>query len=318
LPNYKTALVFAIVAVLSGCTTLWDDLESVLTPDSQVEQEGDFAAAKTERRTEKELGPRMVDEDGPSRGKLARAEEHIFKLVNEQRSRHGLRPLIISSELAIVAREHSSDMGERNYYSHVDPDGVTPNERVTAALGGTYYLAGTSENIAYTESSRGFTDQELTAIAEQLMNGWMNSPGHRANILRNSSTHVGVGLHRSGNRIYATQKFMRYIVAKNDPFSSGIVRADDPIISFRVNPGLNLSRSDLVVRVSLPDPNAQWTTESGRSYMGVMFPDLIWIKEDLVNISLPVEYGPGTYRIHFGTQGGTRTLAAAFEYTVEE
>jgi uncharacterized protein YkwD len=315
---YGTVLLFAIAAALSGCATLLEDLETVFAPDSSVEQERQAPASETERPSERIATPIIVDEDGPFRGEFAGAEEHILALVNDQRTRHGLEPLIISSELAVVARDHSSDMGERGFYSHVDPEGITPNERITAAMGDTYYLAGTSENIAYTESSRGFAHQEHTAIAEQLMNGWMNSPGHRANILRDSSTHIGIGLHRSGNRIYATQKFMRYIVAHDDAVTSRVVPADDPIVRYHINPGLKVSRSDFVVRVSLPDPNARWTTDNGSFYRGIMFPDPIWIDETVVEIVLPVEYGPGTYQVHFGTQGGNGTSTTAFEYTVEE
>ena len=316
---YKAVSLLTVIVVLSGCTTLLEDIQNVFASDPpSVERDEPVSASETNKPSENEPTPIIIEEEGPFRGEFARAEEQIFELVNEERARNGLRPLIVNSELAVVAREHSADMGERGFYSHVDPDGLTPNDRITAALGDTYYLAGTSENIAYFESSRGFSQDEHTAIARQFMNGWMNSPGHRANILRESSTHIGIGLRSSGNRVYATQKFMRYVVTQDELNSSGVVSASDPMITFHLNPGLNVSRSGLVVRVSLPDPNARWTTDTGSFYRGVMFTDPIWVDDTVFDIALPVEYGPGTYQVHFGTEGGTATSTDAFVYTVEE
>ncbi|AFG36981.1 CAP domain-containing protein [Spirochaeta africana] len=311
--KYVTCVVLcAAIAGLSGCATLQETLEQLFAPEAPAPTEPGQADLPPAR----ESTPITVRDNGPFRGELASVEEKILEIVNAERATQGLPALIPSTALAVVARDHSTDMGQRSFYSHVDPDGVTPNDRITAALGDRYYLSGTSENIAYTESSRGFTYEEYTAIANQLMTGWMNSPGHRANILRPDSTHIGIGLHRSGNRIYATQKFMNYIVAKDHTHDSINLSQDTPALRFALNPGRELSRSRLVVRISLPDPSTRWETPGGRFYTGMMFAQPTWIDDTTFEITLPVEYGPGTYRVHFGDRGGNRTNTTAFPYRV--
>ena len=101
-------------------------------------------------------------------------------LVNEHRVSLGLAPLIWDSRVAAVAQAHSQDMVDRNYFSHVTPDGQTPWDRLAAA-GITYSTAG--ENIAY-----GYPTGTAVLAA------WLSSAGHKANIENSNFTHHGVGL----------------------------------------------------------------------------------------------------------------------------
>jgi hypothetical protein len=107
--------------------------------------------------------------------------------------------------LQSIAREHSDDMIQRGFFAHQNPDGDGPGER--QSYGHRRMIGTSAENIW---SGSGFaltTSQEEQEMARLIMEGWMNSPGHRANILRPQLTHLGVGVSRNGQQIRATQAF---------------------------------------------------------------------------------------------------------------
>lgn len=112
-------------------------------------------------------------------GTVAPAEESkMMDLLNKQREANGLKPLVMSTALRKLARSHSQDMFERGYFSHYTPDGLSPFDRMNAA-DIEYMYAG--ENLA------------LAPSAELAMDGLMDSPGHRANILNPNFKKVGIG-----------------------------------------------------------------------------------------------------------------------------
>jgi uncharacterized protein YkwD len=117
----------------------------------------------------------------------------VIDLVNEKRAKVGCSPLQASGALSDLARAHSKDMAARGFFDHTNPDGETPWDRAEQA--GVSSLGG--ENIA-----RGQAD------AEAVMNSWMNSAGHRANILDCDFTTLGVGVHiADGGGPWWTQDF---------------------------------------------------------------------------------------------------------------
>lgn len=107
------------------------------------------------------------------------AETQMFALVNKERQERGISILAWSSEIVPVTRAHSRDMWERRYFSHINPDGEDPGDRLTRG-GVEYSLAG--ENIALAPT---------VAMAHQ---GLMNSEGHRRNILDQSFRRMGIGV----------------------------------------------------------------------------------------------------------------------------
>ena len=119
-------------------------------------------------------------------------EAEVVRLVNAERAKEGLAPLTLDWELSRVARYKSQDMHDRGYFSHQSPTYGSPFEMMRA-FGLRYRTAG--ENIA-----RGY------ASAAQVVNAWMNSSGHRANIMNAGFTKIGVGYVADGN--YFTQMFM--------------------------------------------------------------------------------------------------------------
>ncbi|MCZ7433895.1 CAP domain-containing protein [Streptomyces sp. WMMC1477] len=125
-------------------------------------------------------------------GAHSAAEARVLTLVNQERSRAGCSPLRADASLARLAGDHSADMARRGYFSHTDPDGRDPWDR--AEEDGVTHLGG--ENIA-----RGQAD------AEAVMRAWMDSPGHRKNILNCGFTSLGVGAHFAGGGPWWTQSF---------------------------------------------------------------------------------------------------------------
>ena len=119
-------------------------------------------------------------------------ENEVIRLVNEIRRSNGLKPLTANWELSRIARYKSEDMSNNRYFSHTSPTYGTPFQMIKA-FGLSYRSAG--ENIAY-----GYR----TPAA--VVDGWMNSSGHRANILNASYTQIGVGYCANGN--YWTQMFI--------------------------------------------------------------------------------------------------------------
>ncbi len=107
------------------------------------------------------------------------AEQYMLKLVNKERAARGLKEVIFDDSLRDVGRAHCKDMFERGYFSHYTPEGFSPFDRMDEA-GIVYNTAG--ENLA------------LSPNADIAMQGLMNSPGHKANILSSDFGKVGVGV----------------------------------------------------------------------------------------------------------------------------
>ncbi|MFD5627633.1 CAP domain-containing protein [Streptomyces sp. NPDC127072] len=129
-----------------------------------------------------------------SQGGLARTASEVVALTNAERTAAGLRPLSVDPLLTDAAQRHSDDMVARAFYSHTSPGGAQPWDRAAAA-GSTRRTIG--ENIACGQRS-----------PAEVVLGWMNSPGHRANILKPAFTHIGTGLAGGGKAgTYWTQLF---------------------------------------------------------------------------------------------------------------
>jgi uncharacterized protein YkwD len=121
----------------------------------------------------------------------ASAEGQILALVNQQRAGAGCGALTADAGLATLARAFSADMRDRGFFSHTDPDGLSPFDRGNRA--GVPVLG---ENIAYGQPD-----------AASVMTAWMNSSGHRANILNCSYTKLGVGVAYGPGGPWWTQDF---------------------------------------------------------------------------------------------------------------
>ncbi|MFD8410572.1 CAP domain-containing protein [Streptomyces sp. NPDC059650] len=123
----------------------------------------------------------------------ADAESAVLALVNKERSAAGCGPLSTNSKLSAAARAYSDTMARAGVMSHTGPDGSTMTSRVEAAG---YKWSNLGENIA-----RGQAD------ADAVMKAWMNSPGHRANILNCAFKEIGIGVHKGDGGPWWTQNF---------------------------------------------------------------------------------------------------------------
>jgi len=139
-------------------------------------------------QSETPLQPEPPAADTPARA----YEREVVRLVNEERAKAGVAPLTEDEELSRIARLKSQDMRDRGYFDHNSPTYGTPF-RMLRSFGVTYRTAG--ENIAM-----GYRTPEAVVAA------WMNSSGHRANILNASYTMIGVGFVADGG--YWTQEFI--------------------------------------------------------------------------------------------------------------
>ena len=142
-------------------------------------------------------------------------EQLVHAKVNEKRDLEGLSKLSFDKDLAEIARYHSKDMAQNDYFAHTSPDGEEMEDRYDrfgydcrADMGGNQYATG-GENI-FKQSFTGFTftNEEL---ANETVEGWMQSPGHRENLLQEYWNTEGIGVYieeeGSETTVYVTQNF---------------------------------------------------------------------------------------------------------------
>lgn len=148
----------------------------------------------------------------------------MHELINQQRAIHSLPSLILDPAISEIARDHSEDMAARNYFAHVNPDGETPTDRAADAGYGcrkdyaSYYTYGIAENLFqnnlyssatyYSNRKTEYDWNSQEEIAQTTVGGWMNSTGHRENILTPSFDREGIGVAIApDSRVYITEDF---------------------------------------------------------------------------------------------------------------
>jgi uncharacterized protein YkwD len=129
---------------------------------------------------------------------IAEMEAAVYQQINKVRQQNGRKPLRKNEKLARVARNYSQQMARKNFFSHVSPEGSTLSQRVRSA--GIYYWV-VGENL--------FKSKNISQPVPLAVKGWMNSAGHRENILYPDFAETGIGIWREGNTYYITQLFMR-------------------------------------------------------------------------------------------------------------
>jgi uncharacterized protein YkwD len=198
-------LAAALAAVIIAALAL---LPSCLPP------QGDHASAlpysgKYAKRTQPQI--RIPD-----------LEARIHALINKERQKHGLSRLAWNDRLSRIAREHSRDMAKRNYFSHDSPEGHDFSHRYRQ---GGYSCAVKGQGVIYTGGENIFQNNLYNSIttvngvayyewnreeeiAETTVQGWMNSPGHRKNILTPQWGREGIGIFVApDDKVYITQNF---------------------------------------------------------------------------------------------------------------
>jgi len=161
------------------------------------------------------------------------AEARMFALLNEARRAAGLNPLLADAELREIALEHSTDMADHHFVGHVSPSTGSPEDRLRRSG---LVVAIFGENIA------------AAATPEVAHEGLMNSPGHRANMLRPEFTHVGIAVRKGDAGIVVTMNFARRPAPNLVPTSAAQVEA--AIGAMRAKKGLSAANIDSVYRVA--------------------------------------------------------------------
>ena len=166
----------AMTLVLTGC----EQLVEYLPPLPRIEIPSEQPPQPIQSATTKQM------------------EKAVLQGINEVRQDEELQPLEHNEKLAQVARNYSRQMAENDFFSHTGDDGSTLQNRVRAG-GIIYWVVG--ENL--------FKSTNVPQPVNVAVDGWMESPGHRENILRPVFTETGVGVWRVNNTFYITQLFLR-------------------------------------------------------------------------------------------------------------
>jgi uncharacterized protein YkwD len=154
---------------------------------------------------------------------IAALEKRVHELINQQRNYQGLSSLSFDSSLAVIAKGHSQDMARNNYFAHENLQGLSPTDRGNQQGYpcrkdyGSYYTYGLAENIyqnnlydsvTYYNGIPSYDWNTEQEIAQSTVDGWMNSAGHRKNILTSSFDREGIGVAIATNdKVYITQDF---------------------------------------------------------------------------------------------------------------
>jgi uncharacterized protein YkwD len=214
-----------ILDLAQGKTTISKSFDKANTSVGEVTEDSTKKIDNVIKYAQKKVNPSQsnVDADKPEFD-AQQIEYLVHELTNQERLNHGLSQLEFDSEIAQVARGHSSDMAEREYFAHETPEGLTPTDRAEQKgyscqkMVGLLIYSGLAENIfqghlfdSYYTINGEITSYEWNTeeeIAKITVDGWMNSPGHRENILTEIFDREGIGVKiTEDHKVYVTQNF---------------------------------------------------------------------------------------------------------------
>lgn len=163
--------------------------------NQEQDKEDNSQGNDNNQEQDKEDNNQNNDNDFADTNDFSKEQVEVLNLVNKERKANGLKPLTLNKELSNVANIKSRDMIEKGYFDHNSPTYGSPFDMMKK-FNISYKTAG--ENIAMGQKT-----------PSEVMNAWMNSSGHRANILNSSYTELGVGIQKDSNgKIYWTQMFI--------------------------------------------------------------------------------------------------------------
>jgi uncharacterized protein YkwD len=212
-----------ILDLTQGKTSINESFDRVNTSVEKAAEENTKKLDNVIKYAQKNINPSQLDEDKPQFDSQ-KIEYLVHQLTNQERKNYGLSQLVFDSEISQIARGHSQDMALREYFAHETPEGFTPTDRaehvgyVCQKIVGLQMYSGLAENIfqGYLFSSYYSLNGVITSydwsseeeIAKITVDGWMNSPGHRENILTDIFDREGIGVEISpDNKVYVTQNF---------------------------------------------------------------------------------------------------------------
>ncbi len=233
------------------------------------------------------------DEDSGEINYLPLLEDRILELTNKNRKEAGLDALKEENTLRYIAREHSRDMIKRKFFSHYDPDGLSPGERI--AIRHRRLIGTSAENIW---NGQGYDPSRTKMLSQMIMDNWMQSAGHRENILKEEYTHLGVGVAVRGKLIMATQNFAKVAAYTNDPVPGWVTRGEK----------LNLSATPVSEPVAAPVKVDFFSPKQDKQ---------IGEAQKLPYVIADIEPGVYHLRFYFPAQKGRYTLYTGPEIKVK-
>jgi uncharacterized protein YkwD len=148
------------------------------------------------------------------RVRIGDVERRVHDAINGERAKRKLLVLDFDERLAKIARAHSEDMARRHFFSHRNPDGLDPSGRTKRAgdgcrsLGENLFQTNLYNRVRISGNQRFYDWNSAEQMAAQSARGWMNSPGHRENILRPDYRRTGIGVAIApDDKVYVTQLF---------------------------------------------------------------------------------------------------------------
>lgn len=198
--RYRAISLLVVLLVASGCMIG----QEPITPQTPSESQETPIHEQPAHTPKLPKTPSAQDDIS-----AADLEQQIHLGINEVRRQNGLRPLVHDNRLSAIGRYHSWDMAMEGYFGHTEPSGRSPSE-----VREQYHYKCTSigQNIYYISfnASHSFVEEKLSdtsALADRIVRGWMDSPGHRDNILSPYYVAHGIGVFVTKNgTIYVTQE----------------------------------------------------------------------------------------------------------------
>ena len=196
LEYFAVFLILIIAAFLVVNST-----DSILEKRQEVKYELNDSESLASKYLEKQK-QEIIEQKQREETKIHEIEQFVFQQTNQLRN----NPLRWNDDLAELARNHSKDMAERNFFDHVNPDGLDPSGRATKA-GLSPYVG---ENISFIPEGNVVgcgSVYSADEVADCAMIGWVESSGHYSNMVNTSYTQIGVGVAYGNGNYYLTQNF---------------------------------------------------------------------------------------------------------------
>lgn len=214
-----------ILDLAQGKTTISESFEKANTSVEKTTEESSKKLDNVIKYAQKKvnLSQSDADEDKPEFDPV-QIEYLVHEFTNQERYNHGLSQLAFDTEISQIARGHSSDMAKREYFAHETPEGLSPTDRADQngyscqKIVGFIIYSGIAENIfqghlfeSYYTINGEITSYEWNTeeeIAKITVDGWMESSGHRENILTKVFDREGIGVEiTKDHKVYVTQNF---------------------------------------------------------------------------------------------------------------
>lgn len=222
-------------------------------------------------------------------------ELQVLQITNMERAKYGLKELKHDEGLADLARRHSQNMHKHNFFAHKDIWGDEVGDRKRK-----YYpemlVTSVGENLGkFTNSCNAFKPEEL-------VRGWMNSPGHREQIMDPEYTHLGVGISVKNGVMYATQNFAAALVKLYSPLPERLSTKDTYTLRFEYL--CDLDKDFLGATLVYPNPKTKYRLSETEEMLGGQPLSIKWITDQILELRVPFHAGRGNYKLCFGYAGG--------------